>query len=328
MINPRALPAEEFGIRVELSAGETLTGNTPKNRTAVPSAGMEQQNSLDHGVQIRFITDLQEPRRPPRPRGRAGTYGVAVRVQGIAGQPFVVLNSGDKGGESFGVQIKSDGSFAGPPAAPRPPGSDLDQPENPRSSSDEEGTPRDLRRSQSHGDLLRATIEEPVATGATRQNRTVTMGKSSSLANIAPEPRAALPSPDTGGGDVVTEPLGSVDSLISKFDGPGPARGRVGRRGRVPPEQRKRSQSLDGRAQRREAPDTAGLSGTQRRAGSGRPAGSPEDTGTRSQRGSRAAEEPLQLKSTPDLLRDQREVTQPRGTEDPKELIYGILREG
>lgn len=35
-----------------------------------------------------------------------------------------------------------------------------------------------------------------------------------------------------------------------------------------------------------------------------------------------------QLKSTPDLLRDQREVTEPGGTEDPKELIYGILREG
>lgn len=259
---------------------------------------MEQQSPLDHGVQIRFITDLQEPRRPPRPRGKAGTYGVAVRVQGIAGQPFVVLNSGDKGGDSFGVQIKSDGTFAGPPAGPWPPASDLDLPENPRSSSDDEGTPRDLRRSQSHGDLLRATIEEPVATGAphaTRHNHVATMAKSSSLANIAPErgeaSRAAVPSPDAGGGDVDTEPLGSVDSLISKFDGPGPARGRVARRGRVPPEQRKRSQSLDGRGQRRDAPDTAGLSGTQRRASSVRPAGSPEDTGTRSQRGARGAEE-------------------------------------
>lgn len=258
---------------------------------------MEQPSPLDHGVQIRFITDLQEPRRPPRPRGKAGTYGVAVRVQGIAGQPFVVLNSGDKGGDSFGVQIKSDGSFTGPPAGPRPPASDLDLPENPRSSDDDEGTPRDLRRSQSHGDLLRATIEEPVATSAPHATRHVaTMGKSSSLANIAPErgeaSRAMVPSPDAGGGDVDTEPLGSVDSLISKFNGSGPARGRVARRGRVPPEQRKRSQSLDGRGQRRDAPDTAGLSGTQRRAGSGRPTGTPEDAGTRSQRGARGAEEP------------------------------------
>ncbi|KAK2525090.1 Cgn [Columba guinea] len=69
---------------------------------------MEQQSPLDHGVQIRFITDLQEPRRPPRPRGKAGTYGVAVRVQGIAGQPFVVLNSGDKGGDSFGLKSTPD----------------------------------------------------------------------------------------------------------------------------------------------------------------------------------------------------------------------------
>ena len=37
---------------------------------------------------------------------------------------------------------------------------------------------------------------------------------------------------------------------------------------------------------------------------------------------------PRQLKSTPDLLRDQREVTQPGSSEHPKELIYGILKEG
>lgn len=35
-----------------------------------------------------------------------------------------------------------------------------------------------------------------------------------------------------------------------------------------------------------------------------------------------------QLKSTPDLLRDQQEVAQPDSSEDPKELIYGILKEG
>lgn len=35
-----------------------------------------------------------------------------------------------------------------------------------------------------------------------------------------------------------------------------------------------------------------------------------------------------QLKSTPDLLRDQQEVAQPGSSEDPKEVIYGILKEG
>ncbi|KAL9822981.1 cingulin-like isoform 2-T2 [Geothlypis trichas] len=81
------------------------------------------EQPLDHGVQIRFISDLREPRRPPRSsRGRGGSYGVAVRVQGIAGQPFVVLNSGQRGRDSFGVQIRG-GHPEPPPSAPktRPP---------------------------------------------------------------------------------------------------------------------------------------------------------------------------------------------------------------
>lgn len=35
-----------------------------------------------------------------------------------------------------------------------------------------------------------------------------------------------------------------------------------------------------------------------------------------------------QFKSTPDLLRDQREVAQPGSSEHTKELIYSILKEG
>uniref|UniRef100_A0A8B9R281 Cingulin n=1 Tax=Anas platyrhynchos TaxID=8839 RepID=A0A8B9R281_ANAPL len=81
----------------------------------------EKQNPVDYGVQIRFINDLQEPKKPPKARAKPGSYGVAVRVQGIAGQPFVVLNSGEKGSDSFGVQIKSEGAYTGPPAGPRPP---------------------------------------------------------------------------------------------------------------------------------------------------------------------------------------------------------------
>ena len=75
----------------------------------------EPRGPVDHGVQIRFITEpvgeaeigtLRRGGRRPAKDARASTYGVAVRVQGIAGQPFVVLNSGEKGGDSFGVQIK------------------------------------------------------------------------------------------------------------------------------------------------------------------------------------------------------------------------------
>ncbi|XP_075580706.1 cingulin [Pelecanus crispus] len=342
----------------------------------------EKQNPVDYGVQIRFINDLQEPRRPPKARGKPGSYGVAVRVQGIAGQPFVVLNSGEKGGDSFGVQIKSEGSYPTPPAGPRPSdsvSSDSDLPENPytgrqprhgssHSTSDEEASgvsetsrhePKplagkqplreELRRAQSHGDLLGAAADEPFAAGApwasgSRQHRALAGGKSSSMLNIAPErskasslrARAKDPCSDTeatvdaGGSDVDTKPLSSVDSLISKFDGKLQQRGRAARRGRIPSEERKRSQSLDGRVSHRDVPDAGELSSAQRM----------EDGGTRSQRTNRGGEEPvterlqskaraeLQLKSTPDLLRDQREVAQPGSSEHPRELIYGILKEG
>ncbi|KAJ7425313.1 hypothetical protein WISP_24052 [Willisornis vidua] len=334
-------------------------------------AGMEKQSPVDYGVQIRFINDLQEPRKAPKPRGKPGSYGVAVRVQGIAGQPFVVLNSGDKGGDSFGVQIKSEGSYPTPPRLSGSLSSDSDLPENPYagrqrrhgsySTSDEEapgGSRRapqaaphgrvageELRRTQSHGDLLGATaVEVPVAGGipGIPQPRALSGGKSSSMLSIGPEGRARGarvggkdPSSDTevAAGDVDTKPLSSVDSLISKFDGKGQQRGRAARRGRVPSAERKRSQSLDGRVSQRDGPDTRG---TPTQPAGTAPRGPPgmEGGGTRSQLGIGAAEEQskaraeLQLKSTPDLLRDQRELAQPGGSEHPKELIYNILKEG
>ncbi|NXX77763.1 CING protein, partial [Urocolius indicus] len=427
------------------------------------SAAMaEKQNPVDYGVQIRFINDLQEPRRPPKARAKPGSYGVAVRVQGIAGQPFVVLNSGDKGGDSFGVQIKSDGSYPNPPASPRPRGSissDSELPEDPsggrqprfgssRSTSDEETNggsvtsrrePKpapgkrllgeELRRTQSHGDLLGAAAGQPFAVGApraggNRQHRALPGGKSSSTLNIAPERSRASgsravsddPSSDTeaavaaGGSDVDTKPLSSVDSLISKFDGKMQQRGRAARRSRVPSEEKKRSQSLDSRVCHRDVPDGRELSGAQHQPSTTRPqppvpsgsrshpsaAGGTQDGALRTQRLNRGVEEPVaerlqskgrtelqvpggwldlagitrvtspltkgdaqtgtqasagmrgaaggdpvsssgltelfrpswQLKSTPDLLRDQREVSHPGSSEHPKELIYSILKEG
>ncbi|NXL67091.1 CING protein, partial [Chordeiles acutipennis] len=373
----------------------------------VSTAMAEKQNPVDYGVQIRFINDLQEPRRPPKARSKPGSYGVAVRVQGIAGQPFVVLNSGEKGGDSFGVQIKSEGSFPNPPSGPRPSGSvssDSDLPENPYggrqprhgssySTSDEEASgssvtsrhePKappgkrllgeELRRTQSHGDLLSTAVDEPFTTGAprasgSRQHRALAGGKSSSMLNIPPErskgssSRAKDPSSDTetavgaGGSDVDTKPLSSVDSLISKFDGKVQQRGRAARRGRVPSEERKRSQSLDSRVSHRDAPDAGELSGAQHRAGAlhpqpslptgslSRPSGAapaarqaPVSSGAVGPRrwvgGPMSLPElswfhpPQELKSTPDLLRDQREVTQPSSSDHPQELIYSILKEG
>uniref|UniRef100_A0A8C0HL80 Cingulin n=1 Tax=Buteo japonicus TaxID=224669 RepID=A0A8C0HL80_9AVES len=276
----------------------------------VSTAMAEKQSPVDYGVQIRFINDLQEPRRPPKARGKPSSYGVAVRVQGIAGQPFVVLNSGEKGGDSFGVQIKSEGSYPNPPTGPWPSGSvssDSDLPENPYagrqpkrgssySTSDEETSGiSELRRTQSHGDLL---------------GHRALAGKAAVV---------------TGGSDVDTKPLSSVDSLISKFDRKVQQRGRVARRGRIASEERKRSQSLDSRVPHRDVPDARELSSAQRQAGAIHPQSSvPAGSLSRP-----TFFYPLrQLKSTPDLLRDQREVTQPGSTEHPKELIYSILKEG
>ncbi|KAF1395862.1 Cingulin, partial [Spheniscus humboldti] len=362
------------------------------------AATAEKQSPVDYGVQIRFINDLQEPRRPPKARGKPGSYGVAVRVQGIAGQPFVVLNSGEKGSDSFGVQIKSEGSYPNPPTGPQPSGSvssDSDLPENPYtrrqprhgssySTSDEEASSvsatsrhkpkpppgeqplqEELRRTQSHGDLLSAAAEEPFAAGAprasgSRRHWAVAGGKSSSMLNIAPERSKASgsramakdPSSDTeaavdaGGSDVDTKPLSSVDSLISKFNG---KRGRAARRGRIPSEERKRSQSLDSRISHQQSPGRAAGTGGPDPAGITRVMSSltKGSTGTkastsvlRSGRTCRAVGGLVslpelsffypsrQLKSTPDLLRDQREVAQPGSSEHPKELIYGILKEG
>ncbi|XP_054254765.1 cingulin [Indicator indicator] len=341
----------------------------------------EKQNPVDYGVQIRFINDLQEPRKPPKARTKPGSYGVAVRVQGIAGQPFVVLNSGEKGGDSFGVQIKSEGSYQTPIAGPRTPGSvssDSDLPENPyagrqprhgsaHSTSDEEAggalpashhepkvlVGEELRRTQSHGDLLGAAADEPFASsahraGGSRQQRSLAGGKSSSLVNITSQPRLRSTAKDPssedteavvgadGGGssDVDTKPLSSVDSLISKFDSRVQQRGRAARRGRIPSEERKRSQSLDARVSHCDLPDAQCQPGTV----CPQPL-MPTSVGTKllvqqgveepvpEQLQSKARAE-LQLKSTPDLLQDQQEVTQPGSTEHPKELIYSILKEG
>ncbi|NXL09623.1 CING protein, partial [Mesembrinibis cayennensis] len=368
----------------------------------VSAAMAEKQSPVDYGVQIRFINDLQEPRRPPKARGKPSSYGVAVRVQGIAGQPFVVLNSGEKGGDSFGVQIKSEGSYPNAPTGPQPSGSvssDSDLPENPYagrqprhgssySTSDEEasGVPatsrherkpppgkrplgEELRRTQSHGDLLGAAVDEPFATRAprasgSRQHRALAGGKSSSMLNIAPERskasslRAMAKDPcsdteatvDASGCDVDTKPLSSVDSLISKFDGKVQQRGRAARRGRIPSEERKRSQSLDSRVSHRDqSPGRAAGTGGPDPAGITRVTSSLTEggTGTKASTGVLRSGGPCgaagrlvslpelsffplsqQLKSTPDLLRDQREVAQPGSSEHPKELIYSILKEG
>lgn len=214
----------------------------------------EPRGPVDHGVQIRFITEpegatemgtLRHGGRRPAKDARANTYGVAVRVQGIAGQPFVVLNSGEKGGgDSFGVQIKG----ANNRGAPGAPSSDSELPEKPYTPAREF-----LGRSQ---DSL--SDEEPGATWNARLLRSQSQASLTGPAPMVPGNRSAsllelAPQGASPGDTIDTAPLSSVDSLISKFDSRfgGQARGRTGRRMRsLAPEQRKRSQSLDNRLPR------------------------------------------------------------------------------
>ncbi|KAK1805388.1 hypothetical protein P4O66_019703 [Electrophorus voltai] len=88
-------------------------------RATMSSPSADRKPPLDYGVQIRFIKDLDDTGGGyvERSRGVGGSaggsgtppsskYGVAVRVQGISGQPYVVLKDGEKG-DSYGVQLKT-----------------------------------------------------------------------------------------------------------------------------------------------------------------------------------------------------------------------------
>lgn len=336
----------------------------------------EKHSPIDYGVQIRFINNLKEPSKSQKIRtktAKPGSYGVAVRVQGIDGQPFVVLNSGEKGGDSFGVQIKSENKYGASVQSQRPEelaspstaslskdvsgslSSDSDLPENPYASklprynsqystSDEEQGPRrcarvptadnlesslsypssggssvpqsgyrtlplkkafgeQLRRTQSHSSLLSPDLEEPgepsplrtqpsnssqfpPAGGATRSTSMMNLtsrkvpspredaGGVSGLKPVNKKPLLDTGSPEPpqpahhqGGSDIDTKPLSSVDSLINKFDGKSQQRGRAARRSRVSLDDRKRSQSLDGRVAFHDTADLRELDGAERPAG-------------------------------------------------------------
>lgn len=110
---------------------------------------------VDHGVQIRFINDLADsgtgqPLSHPKSKTQTTSkYGVAIRVQGIAGQPYVVLKDGKKG-DSYGVQLKTNYS-SGYRSLPRR----KDKAEPGSEGADEGGDQGGaLRRAQSHGSLL------------------------------------------------------------------------------------------------------------------------------------------------------------------------------
>ncbi|KAK1896120.1 Cingulin [Dissostichus eleginoides] len=123
---------------------------------SAPSSG--RKTPVDHGVQIRFINDLYDggggqPAPQPKAKNTTSKYGVAVRVQGIAGQPYVVLKDGQKG-DSYGVQLRTQyhSGYSSLPrrrddAEPGTQGGDV-------GGGGGGGEGGALRRAQSHGSLL------------------------------------------------------------------------------------------------------------------------------------------------------------------------------
>ncbi|XP_026156781.1 cingulin isoform X2 [Mastacembelus armatus] len=87
------------------------------------SLSTDRKPLVDYGVQIRFINDLHDTGGGYPEKSRVNNsatptsnkYGVAVRVQGISGQPYVVLKDGDKG-DSYGVQLNSPTPSTGLPS--------------------------------------------------------------------------------------------------------------------------------------------------------------------------------------------------------------------
>ncbi|XP_036394712.1 cingulin [Megalops cyprinoides] len=122
----------------------------------------ERQTPLDYGVQIRFIKDLHDTGGgiPVGARGagkgtsssHSSKYGVAVRVQGIAGQPYVVLKEGEKG-DSYGVQLKSEPRSTSSPQAYNSLPRRREEGRGPDSYT-ATGEHSSLRRAQSQGSLL------------------------------------------------------------------------------------------------------------------------------------------------------------------------------
>lgn len=149
-----------------------------------------RKTPVDYGVQIRFINDLcgasgaqPGPQHKTRPQ-TTSKYGVAVRVQGIAGQPYVVLKDGQKG-DSYGVQLKTNYP-SGHSSLPR------------RREKVEPGTGgadgggggggggqgSALRRAQSHGSLLDRDGEGGAGKEDFQLSRPPGDGKSGSYGNL------------------------------------------------------------------------------------------------------------------------------------------------
>ncbi|XP_061145268.1 cingulin [Syngnathus typhle] len=139
-----------------------------------------RRTPVDHGVQIRFINDLRDsrgqPGSQPKPKSQSSSkYGVAVRVQGIAGQPYVVLKDGKKG-DSYGVQLRTQDN-SGYSSLPR-------RKERGELAAQEVDDGGGLRRAQSQGSLLDRDGEGGAGHQEFQLSRPPGDGKSGSYGNL------------------------------------------------------------------------------------------------------------------------------------------------
>ncbi|XP_035528998.1 LOW QUALITY PROTEIN: cingulin [Morone saxatilis] len=169
---------------------------------STPSSG--RKTPVDYGVQIRFIDDIcdtgggqpgsqprSQPGSQPKPKPKPQTtskYGVAVRVQGIAGQPYVVLKDGEKG-DSYGVQLRTQypSGYSSLPrrrekAEPGVQGPDVGGGGGGEEEEEEQGGA--LRRAQSHGSLLDRDGEGGAGNEDFQLSRPPGDGKSGSYGNL------------------------------------------------------------------------------------------------------------------------------------------------
>lgn len=265
------------------------------------SLSADRKTPVDYGVQIRFIKDLEDMGGgyAERSRGVGGavaaggsgtspssSYGVAVRVQGISGQPYVVLKDGEKG-DSYGVQLKSQPQTpilgrsspynSLPPRlhdiaqTPKDPCSSVESPASPEEEMVEFGSP--LKRppgdgqAGSQGDGERGTTENSVSALSLKDPEKKDLGELNE-AGLRPVRQIGIGGSVNGTGAVEEEPVEAIDTkslapinkLISKFNSsatstmPSRIRGRSKARASLQFDERKRSHSLDARKEKEEEP--------------------------------------------------------------------------
>ncbi|XP_028317133.1 cingulin isoform X2 [Gouania willdenowi] len=129
------------------------------------SLSAERKPLVDYGVQIRFIKDLHDTGGgyPEKSRGNSiasptNKYGVAVRVQGISGHPYVVLKDGEKG-DSYGVQLNTPNPTSGTT-------SNLKSLPNPSQESEEFTNPYGVAANTAQSPVLQAEEEDEEVFGS------------------------------------------------------------------------------------------------------------------------------------------------------------------